>query len=847
MRQLRPDSVFGIVMAFLRNWRFDSISFWVGFLLAAALGFVLYRLRNRIASFRDTMGESYRTALEALKTTASQGYRNDLLHWAQTSHLASHLFALEEILLPPRLMVPPPPLDPDLPPEYEAPALFPFNPDWPQLAEAYGASTTIPAGQLLAAKSQVLLTGLPGSGKTTILAALTLEWLLKSSAESGSPAVGIPRTLFYANAHDLALPNHAKDAVPPLAAAVQHYASALSASQIPSYIKGSLKAEGSLVLLDAVDELPFDAQDLVREWVQALLTQFPKTRLIITIAPQEVAHWRTMGFAVAAPAPWLPVDHRQFMEKWSERWQEVIVSDRKSLEKPDPTLLVGWISRQIHGSSPLDVTLRIWSAFSGDLQGTTAASDQLAYLARHLPLAAEEAMAQVARAMIAENFSAATRKQVETALALAWPHSNRSLPPVEDFFDDMVECGVLRRRPSGRVTFGHIAIAARLAARALASESNLPALLLASRTPLAELAAQAVAAECDVATLVSARLTPGAKTEETGEIPGPTQFQVPPIVEDGWKLLAVASWLRDAPPTAGWRVEVFRRLMKVVRASSQPFPLRSRALCAFLNSRDVSASQLFRQILTTEDSDREAQILAALGLGVTGDQTAVDILSRKLESDSRELRWAGALALGRIATHAAIDTLGQVLLQGEDDLRRAVAEALSLDPIEGHGILREAIQDSELLVRRAAVFGLARTGQPWALEILERVQVEDGQWSVKSAAAQAVEKWHGVEEDPFPVLPPPHNLPWLVAFAAERKTGLAPGVPALAMLQRAIREGQPRQRAAAVEVLGDLGNPEFLQDLAMGLSDNESSVRNVAFEAIWSLRTMHEETAAEEK
>jgi HEAT repeat protein len=828
-------------MSFLSSWQFDSLSFWIGFFLAAILAYVLYRLRNRISSLREAMAESYRTAVEALTTTAAQGYRNDLMVWAQSSHIASHLFALEEILLPPRLLIHPPPVDPDQPPEYDAPALFPFSPDWPQLAEAYGGPN-IPFKQLLSLNTHTLLVGLPGSGKTTILAALTLEWL-KRSLETGAPAAGIPHALFYANAHDLALPNSNKDTIPPLAAAVQHYASTLSTSQIPSYIKGSLRSEGGMILLDAVDELPFAAQDEVREWVRAFMAQYPKTRLIITIPPDEVAYWRPMGFAVAAPAPWLPADHRQFMEQWGARWQELIASDRKIGEKPDPALLIGWISRQTLGLSPLDITLRIWAAFSGDLQGTTAASDQQAYISRHLPLAAEEAMAQVSRNMIVENISTPTRKQVETALALAWPHSEQSLPPVEDFFDDMITRGVLRRRPSGKVTFGHMIIASRLAARAAAGEGNLSAFFAETKSPLADLTAQAMSAQTDVATLVSARLSPSIRKEGAEEASGTPQM--PPIVEDGWKLLKVAAWLRDAPPTAGWRVEVFRRLMKIVRTSSQPYALRARALCAFLNSRDASAAQLFRQILSTQDTDQEAQILAALGLGAMGDQSAVELLTQQLESGSREQRWAGALALGHIGTHAAIDTLGQVLLQGEDDLRRAVAEGLSLDPIEGHGILREAIQDAELLVRRAAVFGLARSAQPWALEILERVQVDDGQWAVKSAAAQAVEKLHGEAENPLTMIPAPSNLPWLVAFATERKTGLAPGAPALAMLERAIREGEPRQRAAAVETLGHLGDREFLQDLSMGLSDNESSVRSLAFEALWSLRTMHVETPKE--
>jgi HEAT repeat protein len=821
-------------MGFLKNWRFDPLSFWIGVLLSGIVTFILYSLRKRISSFRDAMSESYRTAVEALTTTSAQGYRTDLMHWAQSAHIASHLFALEEILVPPRLLVGPQPLDPNQPPEYDAPALFPFTPDWPQLANTYGAPN-IPLPQILPIRQNLIIAGVPGSGKTVVLAGFILEWL-RRSVESGAAAAGIPRTLFYANAHDLNFSNRSKDTLLPLVDSIQYSASAISASQIPQYLKGSMRNEGTVLLLDAVDELPYSFQGEVREWVGSLMKQYPRVRMIVTLCPEVIAEWRPMGFAVGSPAPWLPVEYRKFLEQWGNQWQEKVVSDRKGAEKPDPALLNGWISRQTLGLTPLDITLRAWSAFSGDLQGTTAASDQQAYIARHMPLAAEEALGQVARAMIVENFAAPTRKQVESALAVAWPHSEVSLPPVEEFFDEMIAHGVLRRRPAGKVTFGHPAIAARLAARALGSEENLSAFFSSTASPLADHAARALSAQCDIATLVSAKLSPVVRKGEEEDRAGTPH--IPPVVEDGWKLLQVASWLRDSPPTGGWRVEVFRRLMKTMRTPSQPFSLRVRALCAFLGSRDASALQLFRQILTSQDSDAEAQILAALGLGAMGDQSSVELLTKLMESESREIRWAGALALGRIASRAAIDTLGQILLQGEDDLRRAAAEALSLDPIEGYGILRDAIQDAELLVRRAAVFGLGRTGQPWALEILERVQVEDGQWAVKSAAAQAVEKLRGEAENPLTILPAVSELPWLVEFAAQRKTGVAPGAPALAMLQRAIREGEPPQRAAAVQALGYLGDKRYLQDLCMGLSDNDRTVRNQAFESLWALRAV---------
>ena len=91
----------------------------------------------------------------------------------------------------------------------------------------------------------------------------------------------------------------------------------------------------------------------------------------------------------------------------------------------------------------------------------------------------------------------------------------------------------------------------------------------------------------------------------------------------------------------------------------------------------------------------------------------------------------------------------------------------------------------------------------------------------------------------------PAPLDVWIAFRTDGRPGLAPGLPAMAMLQRVIREGEPRQRAAAVEAIGMLADRDYIQDIGMGLSDNENSVRSLAFEALWALRTQHEEAPKE--
>jgi HEAT repeat protein len=818
-------------MLLFGGWLLDWFSFWIGLLLAAAVAFLLFRWRKQINSFRDTMQESYRTMIEAMTSTAAQGYRADLLRWSQSAHIASHLFTLDEILLAPRFLVAFSLLDPSQPEEYDSPELFPYTPDWPQLTEAYGAHS-LPLDQLLKWKAHTILVGMPGSGRTTALAAMAAEWLRRSSVS----APEMPRSMFYVCSHDLSLPAPAKDPLVPLIAAVQHHASTLAASQIPGYVRSSLRGEGAVLLLDAVDELPFPAQALLRDWLQQLMKQFPRMRVVATVSCEEMAHWMPMGFAAISPAPWTNVERHAFLERMGNRWNDLVVSDRKQTDAPDPSLLLGWVSRQMFALTPLDLTLRAWAAFTFDLQGNTPTADRQSYIARHMPVVAEEALAQVARQMVAENQSSPSRRQVESALASAWPRSDHPLPPVEDFFDNLITAGVLRRRTNNRISFGHYVIAAHLAGKAIAQEDNIPVFLSASESPLAELSAYSLAAVGDAATLVSARLAPIITKDEEAN---PSAPKIPPVVEEGWKVLGMSRWLRDAPSTAPWRVEIFRRLMKILRTPSQPTALRARVLCAFVASGDTSAIQLFRQLLTAPDSDTTTRVLSALGLGVMADPSSVPTLTQLMDSDLRVLRWAGALALGRIASPPSMEALGHTLLTGEDDLRRAVGEALAIDYNEGHAMLREAIMDAEVLVRRAAVFGLARTHQPWALETLEKLQVEDAQWAVKSAAGQAVERLHGEAIPPMQAIPALVNLPWLAAFAARQKTGLVAGAPALGMLQRAVKEGETAERAAAVQIVGSFCDLKYLPDLIIGLSDNEPRVREYAFEALWNIQLLH--------
>jgi HEAT repeat protein len=174
-------------------------------------------------------------------------------------------------------------------------------------------------------------------------------------------------------------------------------------------------------------------------------------------------------------------------------------------------------------------------------------------------------------------------------------------------------------------------------------------------------------------------------------------------------------------------------------------------------------------------------------------------------------------------------------LEGDEPVRVAAAEALAINPDEGYAMLKEAAGIDNLLSRRAAVFGLVRIPEPWAAEQLEKIQVEDGQWVVRGAAAEALEKRRNPAAKVTPPPTEPAQVPWLVAYASRVGLGIAPGRPALEMLRRAYTDGTHEEKAAALETMGWVGDEQLRMELVRALQGEDEHLRDVAYEALWRM------------
>ena len=299
-------------------------------------------------------------------------------------------------------------------------------------------------------------------------------------------------------------------------------------------------------------------------------------------------------------------------------------------------------------------------------------------------------------------------------------------------------------------------------------------------------------------------------------------------------LLNSARWLREAPRDAAWRGRIMAGLAHILQGEERPRGLRGQAMAALALCGDPGAAAFFRQSL--QSMSFELIPLAALGCGAIRDGKALELLSSTMSAPSGSARRAVCLALVAIGTPAALEAVAHTLLSGDDDLRRAAAEALANDPDEGYAMLRDGATLEDILVRRAVVYGLARVNEPWARETLQRMQLEDDQWIVRTAATEVLDSQASSIDHRLPrPLPPPSETPWLIEFAGKYGMGISPGVPATDLLIKALKDGNTEERLGALDRLRKTPTEGVIKNIYEVIHSSDLELREAAYQTIWEL------------
>lgn len=794
----------------------DSFSFWLGFAVATGIGLLLFWQRRRIEAIRDAIAKQLGQLRERLTSGTERNWRDDVLRYAQTSHLAGQLFTLDEVWVPTRFFTPELEIDPTRTAEDEdLNAVIPVFYDWPEMAATYRAPT-VSIDEVASGETPLVILGNLGIGKSTLLAHLASR--AARGDEKLFPSNPMPLLVHVADLELPLKPN--EDVSAPLIAAAQMRASALTAAALSRFLRGKFQNGHCLILLDGFDDVQPAQMETITQWLAQFQKQYPAHRLMAAAGLKGYGPLTQLGFAPVYVAPLTQTEYTSLLNKWQAAWQTLRTKNRKlnAPTEPDLYMLTGWLRLNYQGRSVFELTHRIWATLVGDGRGPRPANWLEAGLTR-LNLKPNERLAlnKIGLALLnIEDAAGLPKAALKEACTPAFraPSGEMELDP-NAYLDSLVNKRLLVKQGRDRLTFRHSLYTAYCAACGLVTE---PENIKPAMTPLWNWTLNFLASLGDVTPTVKERLSQPADVLQS-------------------EPLTCAQWLRDAPANVPWRVDVLRHLSRITLDPAQPETLRLRALAGFIAAHDNSAAALFKQA-STNQADPLARRIGILGLGVLGDETVVNNLAAYLTDPYLDVRWAAALALANIGSESAIVMLQRGLQGGDDTVRQACAQAMARNTDLGHDFLKDALSSQDLAQRRAAVFGLAETRAAWALELLDKSSREEREWIVRNAASMFVARFtEGGTVKPKSYLAP-ELQGWLIQWAASRGIGVPPGKGAVEVLERALVEGEEPTRVAATEALAQLADVAAARPLYTALADPSSGlVRDAAYKALSKIST----------
>src|SRR5512138_541856 len=214
-------------------------SFLLGIVTATLFWWLISRARPLVGEARQSLRARREEAQARRSSGLEENHRRVTLRRAQGMHLAAPLFALDEIIQEPRLLAPPPAVQPGsaVPVEDVVSMTLPYMPAWPEIAAVYDAPT-LSIGEALAGGMNLVIVGQPGAGKTVALAHLAT--LAANRSESlGALKDHVPFLLHVA---ELKLPAaSAKDVIDRLVDLTSESASVLDLGRVSGWVQNALR------------------------------------------------------------------------------------------------------------------------------------------------------------------------------------------------------------------------------------------------------------------------------------------------------------------------------------------------------------------------------------------------------------------------------------------------------------------------------------------------------------------------------------------------------------------------------------------------------------------------------
>jgi hypothetical protein len=127
--------------------------------------------------------------------------------------------------------------------------------------------------------------------------------------------------------------------------------------------------------------------------------------------------------------------------------------------------------------------------------------------------------------------------------------------------------------------------------------------------------------------------------------------------------------------------------------------------------------------------------------------------------------------------------------------------------------------------------------EPWAVEILQKVQIDDDQWVVRNSASEVLDQ-KAIMNPRIPhQVKTPSETPWLIEFAGKQGVGISPGSPATDILLLALKSDDAGIRLASLPYLKRTPSEGVIAQLYAAMYRDDLELREAAYNALWEIGT----------
>ena len=778
-------------------FQLEKISFIFGLITATIFWLIISKSKIWYPEIKDSIIR----VKNKIQKNQTSGLRTfifkDALTRAQSNHIAGKLFPLDDIIISPLLLVP----DSILALQEhslffgEVTSLIPNIPELPQINRNLPISK-MTITEAIQGETNLVVIGLPGSGKSICLAYLASRIAEKNSL-CGNQCGKTPFYFHILDTDILNFPNQKLSEV--VYKAISQIIPKTNLPKLAKFIQMEINSNNAIFIIDGIDGLLESEANKAFEFIISAANQFPELRFVITASPYYLGKLENNNFLPFQISSFSNENIRELNNKWINGWYENIFTSSKNLQSfVKEKLITNWVNLSFPNYTPLEYSLFIWGALSGDLKGI----DTLSIYQSHFFRIFQDKISFKTLSTLAAKFITAKSSITNTK-----SYDSNVLLILEDW-------GIIKKG-NGYFFFNHIDLLGYLASL---DDSNIQfsqVLNLISRNPI------------ELSYL-------DFKTSLEDNRDWSNQIIKSDHMSDYFDLAVIIPWLRHSTAKSPWRINLFKQILTVIQNSNTSMAIKIRLLSAFTYANDPSLEILQRQLLAHPNNQFKILALISISSLSRNDSFDPEVIN-DITGYSNDLLKYVVLLLSTHEKDSSLDALARLLLSSDENTRKLIAECLASMGKQSEELLKDAITMDDILVRRSAIFGLVKLNELWSYDIIKKLTTEDSQWVIRDLASQAIDFLDSKTKWSIKNRPRIHEHNWLIQFAANQNRGIAPESDPISLLSDILSNGSEQEIIKTLAIIPEYFNDEIIPKIIELKDSKNKLISNAALTALWRI------------